>query len=560
MFDIESNDWTKFEMAGGFDGEDYRFFTSVRELIKWFLHRSNRGKTFYAHNGGKFDFNFLYDELRKLGRRVNICAQGSRVIALVIDLDGRQKVRIHDSIVLFPEGNRSLESLTKAFKTEHQKLKETIDFSKERISKENAEHRRYLEHDCRALYEVLDGYRELPLIKDVGFKLTLASTALAVWRTQTPESIRITPDFVNNFVRKAKAGGRCEIFRASMGEGYHFDANSLYPTVMQKPIPCEYLGPSRDPFEFGFHEVTVDVPDCYIPTLWIQTPKLIFPTGVIRGTFFSEEIKAAVQNGAKLVKHHFGQRFTESTELFGPYVERLYQMRMENRDNAIGYIAKALMNNTYGKFAEHEEKKSLTMVNPVDPSTWPKEKNWTKWRSEEFFRKNGLVTITKTMRQSHMLAHISAAVAAYGRIEMLKNAYIPHEKTIYYTDTDSCFTTKPMKTGPSLGEMKLEYEINRAYFLLPKGYYVETKDGREIKKLKGFSREYLDKLTISNYHNKDFKESFTKIASLRKALIEKNEYLALITSTKSLKSEYDKRLLYPDGNTRPWHLRDGKLI
>lgn len=90
-------------------------------------------------------------------------------------------------------------------------------------------------------------------------------------------------------------------------------------------MPIERIGESNDWSEFGFHDVTVEVPDCYMPILWKKTPKLIFPTGIFRGVYFSEEIKLAVSQGARVLKHHRGEMFDSRTDFFEEYIKKLFK-------------------------------------------------------------------------------------------------------------------------------------------------------------------------------------------------------------------------------------------
>ena len=539
-------------MAGFYDGRTYTQVNSIRELIELFTAKSNRSRTIFAHNGGRFDFLFIMQELEKTKRQVQLICQGARVTALKISLGDRHYVTLQDSFALLPH---SLKKLCETFKPKHYKL-DLPDYNN--ISKNNPIHQEYLKNDCLSLYEIIEKYTELPFIKETGIRYTLASTALAAWRSTLTAPIRTTPDFVQNFVRKSYAGGRCEIFKQTMQKGACFDVNSLYPSQMLKPLPIELIGISHDPFEFGFHDITVTVPDTYMPVLWVKTPKLVFPTGTFRGVYFSEEIKCAVRNGARIESHHGGFAFTKRDDCFSTYIRTLYNLRIKNPGTSLDLIAKLLLNSCYGKFCERSEKESMQKVNPNDPDTWPNE--FKLFHSEKMFKKTGLVITKKTHRQAHMLAHIGSAITAYARVHMAENLYIPFQKEIAYTDTDSVFITRSVPTTPDLGGLKEEYKIKNAFFLLPKGYYIELENGEIIKKLKGFSKESLKIISRNSFINGNIIAKEKKLASLRTALIRENSYLAMVDQNKSVKTEYNKRKLLPGGDTRPWRLKEGKLI
>lgn len=567
-------------MAGFYDGRNYHFCDSIDALLNRILAKRNRDRIIFAHNGGRFDFLFLFDALTKKNKKVSLITQGPRVTALKIEItkptkrwdkkkhkwvwSGAHYITLQDSVALLP---RKLEQLCETFKPEHMKMTGAIDFEKEKVSKDNELHRQYLEADCKCLWEILDKYRQLPYIRDVGFKMTLASTALAAWRTTLKEKIRTTPDDIQEFVRHSYAGGRCEIFRQVMPKGACYDVNSLYPTMMLKPLPVEYICESRDPFEFGFHDVTVEVPETYMPILWVKTPKLIFPTGRFRGVYFSEELKLAVEQGARIIKHHKGYHFSERSDLFTDYINDCYQLRLDNPGTDLDFLGKNLMTNTYGKFAERETKEILMRVDPKDADSWPKAFKY--FISEQMFNKRGFIKIEHYNRSPHMLCHIASAITAWGRIHMARNIYLPRQDSIYYTDTDSGFITGELPSGKNLGELKKEYDIKSGFFLLPKGYYLELdprdaksieKHGPVIKKLKGFSKKSLELITKEMFKKGNISGTEEKLATFRTALIRENTFLTVTEIKKSVINPYNKRKLEKGGNTRPWHYEKGALV
>lgn len=558
VIDIESNSWTEFEMGGYYDGLIYRHCDTLDELVTIILSKRNHDRVIFAHNGGRFDFLFIMEYLKNVrNKEVKIIAQGARIVALKIHIGRRHYVHLQDSFSLLPQ---SLHNLSRTFNVSVKKETGAIDFERERVSKHNELHRAYLRSDCESLWQVLREFYAQPFIRDIDSKITLASTSLAAWRTTLNKPIRVTTPDIQNFVRESYAGGRCEIFKQVMGIGECVDVNSLYPFSMLNPLPVEHVGASHDAFDFGFHDCTVRVPDCYMPILWKKTTKLIFPTGTFRGTFFSEELKLAVEQGAVILKHHRGEKFTKETDLFKTYIEHCYTLRKENKGTALDLIAKLLMNNTYGKFAEREEKKSLLKVDQTDPATWPRE--FAHFHSDAMFRKTGLIEVIKNKRSPHMLCHIASAITAWSRIHMARELYIPRQQDLCYTDTDSGFLSGQdnFRNSGELGEFKQEYKIKNAFFLLPKGYYIETDTGQIIKKLKGFSKKSLESISYDLFVRGNIKTVENKLAGFRTALIRKNAYLALCDQKKSVITEYNKRVVLRNGDTRPWHITKNGVV
>jgi len=250
--------------------------------------------------------------------------------------------------------------------------------------------------------------------------------------------------------------------------------------------------------------------------------------------------------------------FSERTDLFTEYIAQGFKMRTENpKGSPLDILGKDLMNHCYGKFAEREEKKSLIKVNQVDPASWPPE--FKAFHSDEMFKKTGLIEIEKYKRSPHMLCHVASAITAWGRIDMARKIYLPFQKHLYYTDTDSGKMGCELPTSEGLGGLKREYGIKNGFYLLPKGYWEEKEDGTINRKLKGFSKKSLDSITYEMFRKGNISVVETKLAGFRSGLIRKNSYLAMLDLKKSVISEYSKRKLLVGGETRPWDIQKGKI-
>jgi hypothetical protein len=109
--------------------------------------------------------------------------------------------------------------------------------------------------------------------------------------------------------------------------------------------------------------------------------------------------------------------------------------------------------------------------------------------------------LNKTVKSNVAL---SAAVTAYGRIEMIKYKTLP-DITIYYSDTDSIICNKPLPSylvGNKLGQMKNELikkntqKMERALFLGNKKYayqYINNNTNKltTLSVFSGVKRNYL---------------------------------------------------------------------
>ena len=563
VFDIESNNWTDFEMLGFYDGVTFQIFDSIDAFLLYIIRDRYKAHWIYAHNGGRFDFNFIVEGLSRLKKEYSLIEAGSSVIGIKVKLNAWNNIYFADSFRILPD---SLERIAKRFATT-QKMTGAIDFSRERVSRSNPLHCEYLKNDCVSLYESLTTFYSDDKISRVKRSPTLASAAMKVWRQTLKTPIRVTNQGVQNFVRQGYVGGRCEIFKMSGHNLNSFDVNSLYPTMMRdKPMPREHIGSTNDAFDFGFHDVTVFVPETYIPVLphkfemidrdKVIEKKLLFPMGEFRGVFFSEELKLASECGAKILKHHRGELFSEDTTLFKDYIDYFYNLRLSNPgDNAKNYMAKLFMNSLYGKFGQKEER---DVLQTIDFSSLPDE--YVPFKDDDFFNETKLIKAKKESRSAYQLVHISAAITAWARIHMARNFYLPYDKGMVYTDTDSVFSRDTFKTGSGLGELKLEKEIERGVFLLPKGYYLKLKNGQEEKKLKGFPKKYINALCEKDFLDGRFELSERRFATLRASVIRNRRFVSMITQNKSLRSIYTKRRVLKNLDTEPWNIKNGEIL
>jgi hypothetical protein len=111
---------------------------------------------------------------------------------------------------------------------------------------------------------------------------------------------------------------------------------------------------------------------------------------------------------------------------------------------------------------------------------------------------------------------IAAAITAYSRIHMSQFKNDP-KINLYYTDTDSIYTDSNIDDSflseTVLGKLKLENTCNKAIFLAPKVYCLETDDGKVIYKVKGLKHEV--ELTMNDFEQLLYKQSFLRKTQLK---------------------------------------------
>lgn len=552
--DIEVDNWTKFVCIGFYDGftDTYAWFDDMAKFLDFcFDHcQKNNIESVFAHFGGKFDFNFIIQAIVK-SRKYGIGSMIPRSSSILCFdmLEGkfskkkkRKKVAFRDSSALLPF---ALRTLTETFDVDVKKGE--IEYEKIgelwKTKKGRQEVLDYLKDDCVSLWLVLDKFYNSELVQKAGPSFTTASQALKVYQTFMPKDlvIKSLPDEADEFIRDAYFGGRTEVFKPVFDSEYdiknnprnfskkvlkelqkqkkykklfYLDVNSLFPFAMsvdENKFPVASLGFVYDkdfynPDDLGFWDITVEVPkNMFCPPLGVKytvngSEKFIFPTGKFRGKWSIAEIEYAKSIGVKVLEYHKGIKLVSGGNIFKDYILTLYNKRLEARkagDSASAMLLKLMMNSTYGKFGQQMKDKENLVIDEGQEGV--------AFHSEIPIDKNVKIrfgTQKKDMSHGFSNVAIAAYVTAYSRIHMHKIYMDAGEEHLYYTDTDSIFSTKNFETGDKLGELKLEYTCKSACFLLPKTYVNEGVEGESFDKkltMKGFDKKKIQHFTFDDF-------------------------------------------------------------
>lgn len=546
--DIEVAHWTRFLVIGHYDGKKFRHFKRLHKYFDflfnepymelgpkwdngviiqprltgaWQMRKHGMRRIVYAHFGGKFDFMFLLDHIFfKSDYEIReIIPRGSSLLCFElvkeavykddVEIEPEKVIIFRDSAALLPFG---LKSLCENFHVDHLKL--DIDYT--RIKKVTAKLVRYLMHDCKGLYEVIEKYYGWDLIKKAGPSFTIAGQAMKVLRTMIDEPIMSLKPRVDQFVRGAYYGGRTEMFKPLFDGGKQggrikcFDVNSLYPTMMRNheyAIAFDCFTDKYCPNRLGVYDAEVEVPDTmWVPPLGVVhkvkgQEKFIFPTGRFQGRWTTQEIEYARGLGVKIIRTGRGALFHSGGHFFERYVDTLYEIRQRtDPDSVDNVLAKLLLNSCYGRFGLILERENVVLdrgqvgVRPFMQLTDRKKRIISLVKEPKILR-----TFTNVM--------VACAVTSNSRIHMHK-IYTQCGRNLYYTDTDSIFTSRNLKSSKNLGGLKQEYSAGTACFLLPKTYIMDDVEGLKDRNgvvldkkvvMKGFDRK-----KIKNFEMDDF--------------------------------------------------------
>ena len=181
---------------------------------------------------------------------------------------------------------------------------------------------------------------------------------------------------------------------------------------------------------------------------------------------------------------------------------------------------------------------------------------------------NNQIIMKRVTKHSPSTNYLTAAlITAYGRHNLynyLKNAN-EDERILLYCDTDSVFfygsDFKIKARKGELGSLQKEYDISEAHFILPKTYMIKLSDGREKYKCKGVRENLAKEFFIKGYAESMQPLKYVETCRKNLFITERNKknktkeplipFNLWVNKPKTLKSEYNKRLVLKDGHTSP---------
>lgn len=352
----------------------------------------------------------------------------------------------------------------------------------------------YVKRD--ALIAVIAMTRARDFIEGLGGRIgaTAGSSAMSVWRSMTDDDYLIGP-IDGAFHRSAYYGGRVEIFKThDAGVIHGFDVNSMYPFVMQNAFPLYLVEDRGLNASKGIAHALVEVPEMQIAPLPYRTDKgpLLYPVGKFEGVWTYDELRHAQSVGAKILKVKRAMGGSVTVKPFKDFIQRLYAMRLEARDDSEKLFVKTIMNSLYGKFASKNE---MTRVVSRYKMTVEKDPRVDEvlWITHE----RGLLTY-RTPPQDFVIVPWGAYITSYARLVL--QSYLRRVPTdrLLYCDTDSVYTSGNFRFPESagLGGMKLERTSHFFQAPQPKAYqmgeFYKAKGvpGRRVDEMGIMSRDY----------------------------------------------------------------------
>ncbi len=538
-FDVETYGNENTFYSGGFwwidekNKVNWKYFKDAQKMRDFILRWKYREYTVVATNLS-FDFTVLFWNT-KYWNDFKIIMRGSKIMLAEYKFSSRNgKIKFIDTMNYIPFSVSDLGDIVNEPKLKQpsfwvkDKDGKIIDTPKPSDYYEDRELEIYNKQDCKISALFMDFLQEGINKLGGNLKITAASTSLDVWRRNfqpfnlTKEEFIIGDYDIKDFIYKAYYGGRTEAFKRGYIEDYnYYDINSLYPSVMQLPLPNpntvfkpESTNVKNIIHYEGVTECTVYCPYMKYPLLpYRHDNKLKFPIGSFSGVWNNCELRKAIEVGYEITDIKKQVLYKDTFYPFREFIKTLYSLRQEYKKEGsnMQLLVKLIMNSCYGKFAQRH----LQDYKVVD-SAYLSNDDLLKISngSVEFDMIDDKIIMKKNKVCNSIFTFpiLSSYITSYARLLMYKyiNKYEP-----VYTDTDSIITNKHIEDSNELGFMKLEEKVKSGIIIKPKLYMIN-----ETIKAKGI--KYPDKKAFKDIlqGNKIYRDKFTTLKeSIRKHII-----------------------------------------
>lgn len=485
------------------DNEYFEYGTTIDSFINRYSKINCNG---YFHNL-KFDIQFIFYWLFHNGYRhtTERFPPKGYFSTLISDMGIFYSAKIHffdggtmnlfDSLRLI---TMSVSEMPKAFGLDIEKLNidyEAVKTEKHEPTKTEID---YVRNDCLVVA------RSLRALKSQGLtKLTAASNALANFKSRfdKKEWERLFPQIdisVDKDCRKAYKGGwtylNPEYQDKLLGNGQVYDVNSMYPWAMSYcalpwGLPCYYDGKYEYDEQFPLYiqcfEATFKLRKGAVPSVQVKGSMRFIDTEYIKESGDTPVLLYMTNVDLKLfldtydvdyISYKCGYKFRSLTGIFKEYIDFWYEQKAihkKEKNWALYYLAKLMLNSLYGKFGSNPEKRSKYPY--LD-----EENDVVKY---EF----GIPEIGKTA-----YVPIAAFITSYCRDKIIRTAIACGERFVY-ADTDSVHIVGTEIPNIDIDEYRLGAFKCESVFDVAKFHrakcYIESINGELDKKCAGLPKE-----------------------------------------------------------------------
>lgn len=527
FLDTEDNSKGKF-LLGVIDFKNKKYvFTDKFKMKKFILDKKRI--TVYAHNIA-YDIGNIFD-IHKLKYKYN----KSHFIGAVYESNGSY-IKFCDSFNLLPISIK--------------KIGKFLNLEKMKMIKNNL--LEYCKRDVDILKKFIVEMRNFfKSVLKIKMGNTLSLNALRFFRKLNPGiDLKINKKF-DSFIRMAYYGGRVEIFKYGFFEKKLFenDVNSLYPSAMKRLKLTSWKSLKYSESKLNLNRE--GVVSCLvheendIPILPIRHKRygLMFVNGWKHGVYCLNELRYALNHGVKIKKVFWhissGVRINN---VFEKYVDTLYKLKSEERNEYRRMLFKLLLNSLYGKFGFNGGVDKLYSLDDDE-----------NYIGETYFSSYGNMygMNSESIDTDYQNVYFASYITAESRI-ILHEYLKKYVKNLYYCDTDSIISDKMITDeNDILGLLSYRGSYFHGNFIQPKLYSIGEKYRAKGFKLK--SKKEFDKLI------KNKSQIIVRPYKIRTAIkYDKpvNYWHEEIRKIKNMRTK--RKIIDKYGNTRPFEIKELK--
>ena len=521
------------------------------EEVQAFLCRRCVQKMLIVATNLPFDFFGFVQRLQKQKFR---CVERNGIIynfTFYQKNDKKRGVRFYDTMRFFPASVATLGKIVKVPKHASPSFLGAVP----KTYTEWKELTTYCDNDAYISFLFMRDF-VLRYIYDQGLTLksTIASVALSDFRTNyLDETIPVESHEKHELAFSAYYGGRTEVFRrGEYKDVVCYDFNSLYPTVMCKPVPNPkygYVAKKLTLYDIEHYEGVCYVEGWQEPTFIPLLPvrikhdgaqKLVFPCGRIKGYYTFCELREAQKHGFTIEIIKQGVYYTRTKSYFKEFVLDKYTLRLQQKkeDNPMQIMTKLTMNSLYGKFGFNYRESSEIKTRDEITNEVLKRAISIDELGGGYFAIN-----SRNERPTNYSFPIWAAyITAYARLHLYEKLK-EYDQEVLYCDTDSLFFADNLEIphGKDLGQLDKEYSVPFGIFVRPKFYF--TKRAR-IKGVKAYDLqrdEFLRLVKGEEITQEQFVKFRTALRSKAHHKFGKLDINEIIKRSKRLRVEDTKR-------------------
>ncbi len=235
----------------------------------------------------------------------------------------------------------------------------------------------YMKKDILLLNKIIISaqkyFNNLFLYLDITRYISLSAISNTIFRTEylKENGIYKTNKNMEEFIRKGFYGGSVDVYKPKGENLYYYDVNSLYPAMMCHDMPAgkpffkRFLNHEKLQYDdFGFIHAEIEYyGNLKAPLLpYKKDGVTIFPTGKVKGIYFSEELKKA--ESLRYIVKPIKEYIFKKDKIFHDCIHTLYNIRINSTEKSINLLIKLILNSFYGRFGMKKYVKECKIVTP----------------------------------------------------------------------------------------------------------------------------------------------------------------------------------------------------